>query len=81
VKKPDHCRNRGTGFLTDDGVPGVVELRCAGRCGPDQREPVGCGRDQSGGGEGEGVGRGTVVEEGTRDNGRDDQHAQAHKVV
>jgi hypothetical protein len=42
---PEHSRDRGTRRLTDDSVPGVVELRYAGRLGPGQREVL---PDQSG---------------------------------
>jgi hypothetical protein len=42
----------GVGSWPDDGVPNVVELRCAGCSGSSRREPVGCGGDHPGGGEG-----------------------------
>jgi hypothetical protein len=54
VRRPDHASGWGLGSEPDDNVPDVVELRCAGRSGPGQRERVGCGGDDPGGGKGEG---------------------------
>jgi hypothetical protein len=40
VRRPDYSPGSGLGFDPDDTVPDVVELRCAGRCGPGRGEAL-----------------------------------------